>query len=104
MNKAVVYNHGVLAGYLIQCSGNKYLFEYIEHYSGPAISLTMPITQQTYEFDRFPPFFDGLLPEGNQLEALLKKAKLDRTDLLQQLITVGGDLVGSITVRGANDE
>jgi len=58
----------------------------------------MPVRSEPYEFDRFPPFFDGLLPEGAQLEALLRTAKIDRDDPMRQLLTVGGDLVGSVTV------
>ena len=75
------------------------MFEYLQDYNGPDISLTLPKSQSRYHFDHFPPFFDGLLPEGPQLEALLKQAKLDRNNLLGQLITVGKDLVGAITVE-----
>ena len=52
-----------------------------------------------YKFDKFPPFFDGLLPEGIQLEGLLKIRKIDKNDLLSQLIAVGEDLVGAVTVK-----
>ena len=56
---------------------------------------------EPYQFDGFPPFFDGLLPEGAQLEALLRQQKLDRDDGFGQLLTVGGDLVGAVTVAPA---
>ncbi len=59
----------------------------------------MPVSEKTFEYATFPPFFDGLLPEGMQLEALLKGAKIDADDLLQQLIAVGHDLVGNVTVE-----
>jgi serine/threonine-protein kinase HipA len=39
-----------------------------------------------------------LLPEGEQLQALLKKQKIDRNDCFTQLVTVGQDLVGSLSV------
>ena len=39
------------------------------------------------------------MPEGEQLEALLKKQKIDRNDCFTQLVTVGEDLVGSLSVR-----
>jgi serine/threonine-protein kinase HipA len=52
-----------------------------------------------YEFKTFPPFFDGLLPEGAQLEGLLRLKKLDRSDYFGQLISVGQDLVGAVTVE-----
>ena len=59
----------------------------------------MPVQQREWRFDGFPPFFDGLLPEGPQLQALLKIRKLDRTDFFGQLLAVGLDLVGDVTVE-----
>jgi serine/threonine-protein kinase HipA len=79
--------------------GSEYIFRYREEYNGPAVSLTMPTGTREYTFNSFPPFFDGLLPEGVQLDALLRLNKLDRNDLFAQLIAVGGDLVGAVTVR-----
>ncbi len=99
MRKAKVYMQDQLAGALIELEKNqRYRFSYLEDYEGPAVSLTMPVTQKDYEFTGFPPFFDGLLPEGFQLEALLRKRKIDRDDLFGQLIIVGQDLVGAVTV------
>ncbi|MCI0618573.1 HipA N-terminal domain-containing protein [bacterium] len=99
MRKAKVYMQNQLAGTLIELKKNqRYRFSYLDGYEGPAISLTMPANQKDYDFTGFPPFFDGLLPEGFQLEALLRKRKIDRNDLFSQLITVGQDLVGAVTV------
>jgi serine/threonine-protein kinase HipA len=102
MNEAKVYQHGVFAGILSEDTADEkkvWRFTYEPSYSGPPISWTMPRTQPVYVFKTFPPFFEGLLPEGYQLEALLRKAKLDRDDYFGQLVTVGGDLVGSVTVE-----
>jgi len=79
--------------------GRKYKFEYREGYSGEPVSLTMPVRQQLWEFDRFPAFFEGLLPEGFQLESLLRQSKIDRDDYFSQLLTVGRDMVGAVTVE-----
>ena len=99
MRKAKVYMHDQLAGTLSEIEKHhRYRFSYLDDYEGPAISLTLPATQRDYEFSGFPPFFDGLLPEGFLLEALLRKRKIDRDDLFSQLITVGQDLVGAVTV------
>lgn len=98
MKKAKIYNFNQLAGYLLQVSEQEYIFEYEPDYEGPPISLTMPVATQRFTFRTFPPFFDGLLPEGVLLEALLKQAKIDRKDYFEQLLTVGADLVGSVTV------
>lgn len=99
MRKTLVYNHDELAGELIEITPNKnYEFNYSEDYSGRPISLTMPKTQKSFQYKSFPPFFEGLLPEGYMLEGILKQAKIDRDDLFALLIYVGSDLVGSITV------
>lgn len=101
MKKARVFVNGVLAGELQEIErGKKYRFIYQENYKGPSVSLEMPLTQLNYEYDRFPPFFEGLLPEGIMLEGLLRYGKIDRGDLLSQLIAVGGDLVGNVTIEG----
>jgi serine/threonine-protein kinase HipA len=86
LRQARVYKAGVLAGVLQELEDRKFRFEYLTDYQGPAISLSMPIQQREWSFGRFPPFFDGLLPEGLQLQAL-------------QLIAVGEDLVGDVTVE-----
>lgn len=101
MRAASVFVHGFLAGRLEELEpGRKYRFIYRSGYDGPAVSLTMPITASEYISDRFPPFFDGLLPEGVMLEGLLKQNKIDRLDYFSQLVAVGGDLVGAVTVQG----
>ena len=100
MRRARVSVDGVWAGELQELIPNKhYRYIYLDHYKGPAVSLEMPANQLVYDFDRFPPFFEGLLPEGMMLEGLLRRAKLDRQDYMNQLITVGHDLVGNVTVE-----
>ena len=101
MRKAEVFVQDRSAGFLIESDeiSPRYVFEYGENYQGPPVSLNYPTNQRRYEFESFPSFFDGLLPEGPQLEALLKQAKLDRRDYFGQLVTVGADLVGAVTVK-----
>lgn len=99
--RAEVYQQGQLAGYLEESGSGAWQFSYLPEYAGLAVSLTMPQRTEPYRFDTFPPLFDGLLPEGLQLEALLRKHKIDRNDFFGQLMIVGEDLVGSLTLRPA---
>lgn len=99
MRKARIKVNGVVAGILIESENNRYDFYYESDYKFAPVSLTMPIQKKHYEFLQFPAFFEGLLPEGIQLEALLRKYKLDRTDYFGQLVRVGNDLVGAVTVE-----
>jgi serine/threonine-protein kinase HipA len=100
MKKAKVFVNETLAGYLIEIEkGINYEFRYLDGYSGSSISLTMPTTQKIYSFNCFPIFFEGFLPEGVMLEGLLKKTKIDSDDLFEQLMRVGKELVGDVTVE-----
>lgn len=99
MRTAEVFFQSLLAGYLQESAdGREYRFAYTPEYAGPPISLTMPVRPEGYVFEEFPPFFDGLLPEGTQLEALLRLHKLDRDDKFGQLLQVGADTVGAVTI------
>jgi len=100
MKSAKIFVNNLEAGILTEMDfGKKYRFEYIDSYSGTPVSLTLPLRKLVYEFDSFPSFFDGLLPEGFQLEGLLKFRKIDRNDFFSQLVAVGDDLVGNVTVK-----
>jgi serine/threonine-protein kinase HipA len=104
MRAAQIFIHGELAGRLEELEpGKRYRFAYEPDYNAPPISLTLPTTTREYWFDRFPPFFDGLLPEGVMLEGLLKQIKIDKNDYFGQLLAVGGDLVGAVTVKEASE-
>lgn len=97
--KSSVLVGGKLAAFFEQLEGGKYRLTYVDAYQGAPISLCMPIANRVYEFSSFPAFFDGLLPEGFQLEALLRIHKIDRSDYFTQLVTVGRDLVGHVSVE-----
>ena len=100
MRKARVYVNGKDAGILCEVErGAAYTFEYHDAYAGLEVSRTMLSSRRKYTYDKFPPFFEGLLPEGIQLDGLLKLQKIDRNDLFSQLMAVGEDLVGVVTVK-----
>lgn len=101
--RAAVHQQGHFAGTLEEVGRGSWRFAYSPGYAGLPISLNLPVRSEPYEFDRFPPVFDGLLPEGLQLEALLRTRKIDRGDVFSQLLAVGTDLVGSLTVTPRSD-
>ena len=100
MRRCKAYVKGIEAGILTEVvKSNEYLFEYLDGYNGLEVSRTMPVKEKSFRFNRFPPFFDGLLPEGFQLEGLLKIKKIDKNDYFSQLIAVGEDMVGAVTIK-----
>jgi serine/threonine-protein kinase HipA len=99
-----VFVHKSEAGFLEELEkGRSYRFIYHSHYKGPPVSLTMPVHQQEFHYNRFPAFFDGLLPEGIQLEGLLRQRKIDKDDYFEQLLAVGADLVGAVSVQAVDN-
>ena len=100
MRRARVLMHGMAAGVLEEVDETTACrFTYEAGYEGEPISRTMPVRTEPYQFRGFPAFFDGLLPEGEMLEGLLRQHKIDAKDRLAQLLVVGGDLVGAVTVE-----
>lgn len=98
MRRARVYVCGQPAGVLEQHEAGRCVFRYDDGYTGEPVSLSMPVRQRQHEFEGLPPFFEGLLPEGDMLEGLLRQNKIDRDDLFSQLVAVGADVVGAVTV------
>lgn len=74
-------------------------FTHTTGYDGPPVSLALPVREAPWIFTDFPPFLEGLLPEGPQLESILRKHKIDRGDCFRQLMVVGQDVVGSLTAE-----
>ncbi|MEN8154794.1 MAG: HipA N-terminal domain-containing protein [Acidobacteriota bacterium] len=99
MRRAEIFFHNIPAGILEETTKNNFRFTYHISYSGEPVSLTMPVRNEPYQYSVFPSFFDGLLPEGLMLEALLRQLKIDRNDSFSQLCAVGKDMVGAVTVR-----
>ena len=98
MRTATVHVMGEAAGLLEEHEAGRFVFRYLDAYDGPPVSLSMPVARREHSFDRFPPFFEGLLPEGEMLEGLLRQRKLDRDDLFAQLVAVGEEVVGAVTI------
>ena len=101
MKLAHIYQQSQLAGLLEARDDGTYRFTYDPVFHGEPVSLTMPTSQRVWESPRFPAPFEGLLPEGVQLDALLRLRKLDRNDLFGQLLAVGRDVVGSLRIEAA---
>ena len=103
MKKAKVYIHNSEAGILTEHSKHKYTFEYQTNYIGEPVSLTMPVKNEVYYYNEFPSFFEGLLPEGFNLIQLLRLRKIDQKDYFSQLMYVGTDVIGAVTIIEIND-
>ena len=71
MRQGAVYMNGKLAGILTEISPTEYVFKYDDTYYAddmqPAVSLTLPKTQQEYRSAYLFPFFSNMLSEGRRV-------------------------------------
>ena len=103
MRKANVYRNGKLIGVLSQFSINDYEFRYDDNWFAngelPAISLTMPKSQQIYKSEYLFPFFFNMLSEGVNRQLQTRHLKIDEKDFFGLLLaTAKTDTIGAITI------
>lgn len=61
------------------------------------ISVTLPLSEETYETETISPWLANLLPEEEQLTVLTRSLGLDRSDTLALLREIGGDTAGALS-------
>jgi serine/threonine-protein kinase HipA len=89
--------NGVSAGILEESeNGKKYRFIYDDNYIGESISFKMPVEKKIWEFEKFPEYFENLLPEGLMLDGMCKLNELSKNEYFSQLIVAGKNLCGNI--------
>jgi serine/threonine-protein kinase HipA len=89
---------------LIEETDSGYRFQYLTTFlaspGASAISLTLPCRSEPYESAILFPFFSGLLAEGTLREMQCRMRRIDENDDFGLLLeTVGGDVIGAVTVR-----
>lgn len=69
--------------------------------SGIPISVSLPVTVETYESRELFSFFVGLLPEGWYLDIVSATLKIDKNDKFGLLLATCGDTPGAVSIRKA---
>ena len=96
--------NGKLAGILTEISPTEYVFKYDDTYYAddmqPAISLTLPKTQQEYRSAYLFPFFSNMLSEGRNRIVQSRMLHIDENDHFGILLaTAQTDVAGAVTVK-----
>jgi serine/threonine-protein kinase HipA len=78
---------------------NAYGFCYYTAYTGPALSLSMPVRKAPYMSEYLHPFFKGLAPEGWLRKRYSEIQKIDERDLFGLLMHNGDDLLGAVVLK-----
>ena len=104
MRKAAVYRNGELVGTVTEESRSSYIFRYDDRWFAdtkkPAVSLTLPKSQQEYYSEYLFPFFFNLLSEGVNRQLQSRQLKIDEADHFGFLLaTAQYDTIGAITVQ-----
>ena len=103
---AYVYVRKTFSGLLCE-TDEGYSFQYDEEYlkseDASAVSLTMPLTAESYKSKTLFPFFDGLIPEGWLLGVVSRNWKLDSKDRFGLLLVACRDGIGNVSIRGEKE-
>lgn len=111
-NRATIYVKGIPAAVLTRHAQAgarqyelRYLPEYLERPACRMVCYQLPPRQEAYYSEHLFPFFESLLPEGENLERICRELKLDEHDRFAQLLRLARhDTIGDVTVREVGAE
>ena len=106
IRQADVYFRDILAGRLIELADGGYRFSYDQQYldCGEAISLTLPLQEESFETEVIPSFFAGLVPEGWFLSIASSVLAIDEHDIFGLLMHTCGDCIGAVSLRAVGED
>lgn len=104
MRQAAILYKKETAGVLTQLDNGSFVFKYYDHWfndtNKPAISLTLPKTQQEYQSNYLFPFFYNMLPEGSNKQTVCFENRIDTKDYFGILLTTAKqDTIGAVTIK-----
>lgn len=104
MRQAQVFYKNEAAGLLTQLDDGSFVFTYSNQWFNntdkPAISLTLPKTQQEYTSKHLFPFFYNMLPEGSNKQTVCFENRIDSKDYFGILITTATyDTIGAVQIK-----
>ncbi len=103
--KVFMYDH--LAGIITEDSEGyhfQYDSDYLNSENPEPISLTLPLTEETYTDSNLFPFFDGLIPEGWLLDIAQKNWKLNPRDRMEILLKTCHDCIGAVSIQEIDED
>jgi serine/threonine-protein kinase HipA len=102
MREATIYYNNIVAGILTETDDGEYIFkynnDYVVSYPEQHITLTMPVSNKLYKYNRLFPFFEGLIPEGWLLDIASKNWKINPNDRMGLLLACCSNCIGAVSV------
>ena len=104
MRQAKVFYKQEEAGVIKQLDNGRFIFTYNDDWytstNKPAISLTLPKTQQEHHSKYLFPFFYNMLPEGTNKQNICFELRIDAEDYFGLLLAVAkNDTVGAVQIK-----
>lgn len=97
-----VFLYGENVGELQQ-NDDGFLFTYRQGYSGPALSVSLPVANGSFHHGTLHPYFASLAPEGWLNKRYSQLQHRDEADLLGMLIDNGENLIGAVRFSNKED-
>ena len=107
MKQAKIFMRNQLAGILTEDENGYFYYydsEYLQAENAEAISLTLPLQEETYHNNVLFPFFDGLILEGWLLNIAERSWKIDQRDRMSLLLACCKDCIGAVSVIPIENE
>jgi len=101
MRQGEIWVNKTVAGILTEDDNGyhfKYNKAYLENKNALAVSLTLPLQEESFSAEHLFPFFDGLIPEGWLLDIAHKNWKINPRDRMGLLLTTCRDCIGNISI------
>lgn len=104
MRQAEILFKKEAAGLLTQLDDASFVFRYYDNWfndkNKPAISLTLPKTQQEYQSKHLFSFFYNMLPEGSNKQTVCFENRIDTKDHFGILLTTAKhDTIGAVQIN-----
>lgn len=102
MKQAEVKLHNKRVGVIRQTDdGFEFCYDtaYVSLPAAEAVSLTLPLREESYKSTVLFPFFDGLIPEGWLLEIAKDNWKINPTNRMDLLLHCCRDCLGAVSVE-----
>lgn len=95
-----VFKNGTAVGCLTKDHGGEVSFKYDQEYLRkelPAISRSLPLTDEIYRGELVVNYFDNLLPDNNQIrKSIASKLRIGGSDSFSLLFALGRDCIGAL--------
>ena len=72
--------------------------DYLDNPNARALSISLPLTDETFSPERTRNYFEGMLPEGFLRRSVAQKMRTEESDYIAMLAGLGKECIGAVTI------